>query len=397
MTVIGIDISKWNGNWEAEKSKAAGAQFVFIKSSQATFRDQRFVENWKKARDAGILRSAYHYLDYTKPPVDQAKYFLDLLKDDPGDFPPVVDFEHPPHDGNVRTPMNYLRPFVEYMVSQNRPPIMYTGPAFWKSYGETSTYWYQFPLWIAHYTMAAAPIIPPPWLSWEFWQFSTKGPGRLFGSEALDLDVNRFNGTLEELYALANRSTDKSGLNERIISIESRLAMLEKKVTGTVQPTPPTETTSPGAGTGSGTGTTPTSPTEGGSGVTSVVIRDKTPVYVGPFNALPPVGQLQINQRVQVLQTQQGWSRINSPEGWVESAALISLTDLEKQPTDPGEYMICHAYALNVRTGPGTRFPVVGWLEKGQRIKILERESGWVKIDQPAGWSVESYLKPAVQ
>ena len=72
MTVLGLDISKWDGAWDARKSKSAGAQFVYIKASQAVFADPLFAGNWQKAKEAGILRGAYHFLDYTRPAVDQA-------------------------------------------------------------------------------------------------------------------------------------------------------------------------------------------------------------------------------------------------------------------------------------------------------------------------------------
>ena len=70
MTILGIDISKWDGTWDAIKAKQAGATYVFIKASQATSTDPQFLDNWQKAKDAGLLRGAYHYLDYTKPGID---------------------------------------------------------------------------------------------------------------------------------------------------------------------------------------------------------------------------------------------------------------------------------------------------------------------------------------
>ncbi|PKN93983.1 MAG: hypothetical protein CVU44_06155 [Chloroflexi bacterium HGW-Chloroflexi-6] len=383
MTVIGIDISKWNGNWDAQKAKAAGAQFVFVKSSQSCFVDPRFSENWKNAREAGLLRGAYHYLDYTKPALDQAKYFSGLLKEDPGELPVVVDFEQPRDDNNINIPKSFLRQFVEHLQSDGNIPIIYTSPSFWKTYGDSSTYWYQFPLWIANYTLASAPIVPPPWLSWEFWQFSKKGPGQLFGSEALDIDINRFNGSLEELYTLAKREP-KSNLTERIVTIELRLASIEKIL----------EQQSLAPASSSLDFQAVTSALEPETIQTAVVTGDQVLVRVGPFAALPSVGQLARDSKVEIIESQAEWSKIKSPLGWVENSALQMPSEIIDIEQDDGEYMVCRARALNIRSGPGSSFPIVGWLESGQRIKVLDRNSGWVQLEAPEGWSMETYLSP---
>lgn len=387
MTVIGIDVSKWNGNWDARKARAAGAQFVFIKSSQATFTDPRFAENWKKAREAGLLRGAYHYLDYTKPAAEQSRYFLDILKSEPGELSPVVDFEQP-SDSNPNLPLGYLRQFVEHMLEQEKTPIIYTSPAFWKSYGESATYWYQFPLWIANYTLAAAPIVPPPWLSWEFWQFSKKGPGQLFGSEALDIDVNRFNGSLEELHLLSKRQP-KASINERVFAIEARLASIEKYLNGLPGTTEPEELSAGLPSEDILDVPEPVIEEPVTASATATVIKDRAPVYLGPFTALPPISHLDRNAQVEITEQNGQWAKITSPPGWVDINALQSTAEAE---LDDGEYMVCKAQALNVRAGPGANSPVVGWLEKGQRIKILDRNNGWVQMESPAGWSMEAYL-----
>ena len=377
MTVMGIDVSKWNGNWDAGKAKAAGAVFVFIKSSQACFVDERFVANWKKAREAGLLRGAYHYLDYARPARDQANFFADLLHDDPGDLPPVVDYEQIREDNNTALARSYLKDFVEQMVTRGHNPIIYTSPGFWKTYGEPSSYWYQFPLWIANYTSAAAPIISTPWLNWNFWQFSKKGPGAIFGSEALDIDVNRFNGTLDELYMFAKRKPE-SDIQQRLASMEMRIAALEKFVAQTPTPgpvTPPGPTPLP----------------------TARVIKNNAPVYLAPFNSFPAGNNLNLDQVVEILETQPGWIRIKSPAGWMELSS-VNLQDVQPETGTPPaavEYAVCRANALNVRSGPGTSFSVVGWIQLGQRVKVLERKNNWAQLESPSGWSQGTYLTPA--
>ena len=59
---IGCDISRWNDAnstpqmVDFEKMKAAGADFVFIKASQANWADEDIIFNWNNALAAGVLR-----------------------------------------------------------------------------------------------------------------------------------------------------------------------------------------------------------------------------------------------------------------------------------------------------------------------------------------------------
>jgi GH25 family lysozyme M1 (1,4-beta-N-acetylmuramidase) len=95
---LGIDVSKWQDNnstaqqMNFTKSVAMGAKFVFIKSSQALWTDEDILYNWKSAKQAGLLRGAYHFLDWVANPKAQAQYAWSIIQNDPGELPPVVDF-----------------------------------------------------------------------------------------------------------------------------------------------------------------------------------------------------------------------------------------------------------------------------------------------------------------
>jgi lysozyme len=310
MTVLGIDISKWNGNWDAVKSKAAGAMFTFIKASQATYSDPMFLINWKKAKDANLLRGAYHYLDYSKTGRVQADYFANLLDPDRGELPPIVDFEQRNPSITPTAARACLRDFIDQMKSRGYNPIIYTSPSYWNEYGNKDATWAQSPLWLAHYTSSSTPVAPAPWSKWTFWQFTAKGNGGVFGTESYSLDVNKYDGTLEDLMAFSGITKPTAELEQRIDGLEKRISLIEQRLTGqtsSTQTQPPT-----------------TSP---------------------------------------------------SPQPVTSSFAL------------------CTASALNVRSGPGASYPVIGWLTNGQRVRIVERQNGWVKIENPAGWSGERYLR----
>jgi len=52
---------------------------------------------------------------------------------------------------------------------------------------------------------------------------------------------------------------------------------------------------------------------------------------------------------------------------------------------------------VNVRTGPGTKFPVAMELFKGYPLKVLEKKGDWLKIDDfenDKGWIFSALVEP---
>jgi GH25 family lysozyme M1 (1,4-beta-N-acetylmuramidase) len=217
-TVLGFDISRWQNQPETpqyvdmDKAKAAGIRFAFIKASQGTFTDRDFKNNWQNAKAAGLLRGAYHYLDWNYPIASQAAYFVNLLRADPGELPPVLDYESRVSVPARAAAERAARDFCEYVERElGVAPILYTSPSYWAEFGLSDLYWRKYPLWIAHYTTAAAPIVPQPWKGtdgqpgpgWTFWQYTSHGDGLKYGAESLNVDLNWWNGSEAELYAFA--------------------------------------------------------------------------------------------------------------------------------------------------------------------------------------------------
>jgi lysozyme len=200
--ILGTDISKWQDDFTTPQEinfnvmKSAGAQFVFIKASQAKFTDKLFLNSWSDAK--GIIpRGAYHYLDYSIPAIQQAIYFCSVIKDDPGELPPVVDFECRTNVPAGTT--GELWNFVIYVEEHTgRVPIIYTGPYYWYEFGSKNIGWKKYPLWIANYQVVK-PLIPAPWTDFLFWQYTNKGNGLQYGVESKQIDLNWFNGTNNDL------------------------------------------------------------------------------------------------------------------------------------------------------------------------------------------------------
>ena len=182
-----------------QKAKNAGARFVFIKVSERGGVDQDFLDNWQNAKAAGLPRGGYHFLRWDLSGLTQARIFCSLLKDDPGELPPVADFEAPARNGRYPSNALLLQFLEEVEKILGVRPMIYTSPGFWNSHGKNKRtkriddFWSVYPLWIAHYTKKK-PTVPKPWKDWTFWQHGVYPDGIEYGAESKGLDHNWFNG-----------------------------------------------------------------------------------------------------------------------------------------------------------------------------------------------------------
>ena len=200
---LGCDISRWQDDpttperVDFNQMVRGGASFVFLKASQSTWKDSTFDYHWKASKEAGLLRGAYHFLTWDNP-IAQADFFSDLLAADQGELPPIADFEW----WSVTPPnaLDILAVFLERVNHNLKDTIgIYTSIGFWKPHGSTAGAWAHYPLWLAYWS-SFKPTAPKPWTRWEFWQFTNKGGGYGFGVESQQIDLNYFNGSVEDLY-----------------------------------------------------------------------------------------------------------------------------------------------------------------------------------------------------
>jgi lysozyme len=184
---------------------AAGADFVFIKASQQV-EDDQFKHSWKNAKSAGLLRGAYHYLDWRMSELTQAALFTGLLVGDVGELPPVLDLEMNP------APLNLTKGVIQGKVwnflqavekATGRIPMIYSGFYYWLEWMNTNTIWARYPFWLAWYAKESIVKVPPPWPKWTFWQYTDKSVGLAFGGETGGMDLSYFNGTVDELRKFA--------------------------------------------------------------------------------------------------------------------------------------------------------------------------------------------------
>jgi lysozyme len=199
----GIDVSHFQQNIDWQQVRRVGITFAFIKATDGvSLFDPFFNQNWTRARDAHIYRGAYHFFRPQLSADEQARFFLQKLRSDAGDLPPVLDVEVLT-SATPETVIAGARKWLQIVKTElNCLPILYTGSAFWRNTLKNSKEFAEFPLWIAHYTIGPNPLMPSAWPRWTFWQFSQQGKvAGITGN--VDLDV--FNGDSADLEAFCVR------------------------------------------------------------------------------------------------------------------------------------------------------------------------------------------------
>lgn len=161
--------------------------FAFIKATEGTsITDPFFKRNWKRAREAGMPRGAYHFFNPKKDGKSQAKHFIKKVQLQPGDLPPVLDVEKGWNVKKEKLQQEIRSWLQEVEAAYGVKPIIYTYVTFYEKYLKGS--FDDYPLWIAHYFQQHSPRIHR---DWQFWQHSESG--RVNGIVS-KVDFNVFSG-----------------------------------------------------------------------------------------------------------------------------------------------------------------------------------------------------------
>lgn len=190
--IHGIDVSKYQQiiSWESVKEmKVKNVQlgFAFIKATEGIENtDPQFKRNWKKSKQAGVIRGAYHFFLATKDGRAQAENFISEVDLEKGDLPPVVDIEQT-YGVSTLVLKKELKEWLDIVENHyGVKPIIYTGVDFYSRH--LGKEFNNYPLWAAHYYQYTTPRIDR---NWDFWQHSEEG--RVNGILS-KVDFNVFNG-----------------------------------------------------------------------------------------------------------------------------------------------------------------------------------------------------------
>lgn len=198
----GFDISHYQNkediSWDSLSigNKTIPLEFVVMRATMGNRNaDKHFDDFWEIAKKQELIRGAYHFYRADEDPVRQANNFLENVKLESGDLPPILDIEKIPKRKTNEKLVEDLKVWCRIVEeAYGKKPIIYTYYHYYKDFlkGEFDDY----PLWLANYNDVPA---PSPDYEWDFWQFTENGIVHGINTK-VDLDI--YNGSLWSLKSL---------------------------------------------------------------------------------------------------------------------------------------------------------------------------------------------------
>jgi lysozyme len=207
-TVDGIDVSYYQGsvNWGAVAGD--GKAFGIARINHGDFMDPEFDANWAGMKAAGIVRGAYQYFDAGSDALAQAQIVVDKLgKLGAGDLPAVIDIESADGQGPAKI-VSQVQTWLDHVeAGTGKKPIVYTAKYFWQD-NVGSDQFVDYPLWVANYYVDCPNLPDGAWPGWAMHQHADNGS--VAGIDGA-VDLNRFNGTADDLAAFASAGAGAYG------------------------------------------------------------------------------------------------------------------------------------------------------------------------------------------
>lgn len=175
-TLIGIDVSKWQGKIDFEKVKAAGSDFVMIRlGTQDGINgkyviDPYFKENIKSATDSGLKVGVYFYsyANSLKEAKKQAKWVVQNIKPYNINLPVALDWECYSYFNQMEISLFGLNEisneFLKIIKKEGYDVMLYGSKNYLNSVWKYNNY----DVWLAHYTKNTD--YDKPFLMWQLCQ-----------------------------------------------------------------------------------------------------------------------------------------------------------------------------------------------------------------------------------
>ncbi len=204
-TILGIDVSHYQGTINWTQVSAAGKIFAYIKATEGvSYTDPTYTTYLANGSSAGVIMGSYHFArPETNTAVDEANYYLSVAGSSIGTnrLPPALDLEDPPTGAGLTSYFTsaQLTTWAQTWMTTvynatGIQPVIYTSASI-AAYLNSSLNNYK--LWIANPGTSSG--TPPSnigvWTTWAFKQYSWTGTvSGISGS--VDLDV--YNGTVAD-------------------------------------------------------------------------------------------------------------------------------------------------------------------------------------------------------
>ena len=126
-------------------------------------------------------------------------------------------------------------------------------------------------------------------------------------------------------------------------------------------------------------------------------------VRSGPSTSYTVVTTVKKNDKVNILQSSNGWYKIETSsgkQGWVSSSyisASNSNTNNSTTNNTQSNIAIVNTDGLNFRNGAGTSYSIIKVLNKGEKVEVISESNGWSKVkhDSRLGYVASQYIDKA--
>ncbi|GII04617.1 lysozyme [Planobispora takensis] len=231
--IQGLDVSSHQPSVSWPSVYGAGGRFAYVKATESvTYRNPYFATQYQGARQAGLIRGAYHFaLPHKSGGAAQADYFVKNgggWTADGWTLPGALDIEFNPYqssngldtcyDLSPAQMVSWIRSFSDrYLALTGRRPTIYTNTYWWQTCTGGSAAFGDHPLWIARYASSAG-TLPSGWTRHTIWQYASSGtfPG----------DQNVFNGTAAQLKQLATGQSTGAVTPAPAAKAETRVSLV---------------------------------------------------------------------------------------------------------------------------------------------------------------------------
>ncbi|WP_367138020.1 lysozyme [Saccharothrix sp. HUAS TT1] len=203
-TVPGMDVSSHQGDVDWAHWWGQGMRFSYVKATEGTgYVNPYYDQQYDGSYQVGMVRGAYHFaLPDVSDGATQANYFVDhggAWSADGATLPGALDVEYNPYGEDKcyglapEAMVTWIRQFSEtYQARTGRWPVIYTSTSWWDMCtGGLGDFTATNPVWVARYAESIGQL-PHPWAGHAIWQHSST-----------PIDQNLFNGTVDDLVALA--------------------------------------------------------------------------------------------------------------------------------------------------------------------------------------------------
>lgn len=182
-SVLGIDVSGFQGTIDWQQVKDAGIRFAMIRvggrgygQEGSLYADSKAPGYYQGAKEAGLQIGAYFFSQATNPEeaVEEAEYALSLIQDWELDLPLVCDWEYMGPDtygdkATRRSLTDSMKAFCQTVEAGGHEPMIYFNP----DHAEEEFYLEEmkdYRFWLAYYT---------DWMDYPYrvdmWQYTSTG------------------------------------------------------------------------------------------------------------------------------------------------------------------------------------------------------------------------------